>query len=62
MKQTYKLIKLKTKTVLNLKRLMIQSGKVSLDDFINSMIQVTKTHRLCLQEIGWEYQGGKSEI
>ena len=37
MKQTYQLIKLKTATVKNLKRLLTQTGQRSLDDLINSL-------------------------
>ena len=54
MKKTYQLIKLKTETVQDLKKIMRQSGIGSIDDMINSMIQITESHRLWLKEVGWE--------
>ena len=54
MKKTYQLIKLKTETVQDLKKIMNQSGIGSIDDMINSMIQITESHRLWLKEVGWE--------
>ena len=53
MKTTHQLIKLKVETVQDLKRLMDQMGKGSLDDLVNSMIHLTEAHRLGLKEIGW---------
>lgn len=53
MKRTYRLIKLRTETVKDLKRLMNQTGKVGLDDLISSMVQQTDTCRLRLKETGW---------
>ena len=54
MEKTHKLIKLKTGTVQNLKRLMTEMGIGSLDDLINTMIRVTNEHRFVLKETGWD--------
>jgi len=54
MKRSYHLIKLKMETVEDLKRLMDQMGKPSLDDLITSMIVLTDAHRLRLGNIGWD--------
>ena len=53
MKRTHQLIKLKAETVQDLKRLINQTGTISLDDLINSMIHLTDAHRLGLKEAGW---------
>jgi len=36
---------------------MSQSGRASLDDVINLMIQITDAYRLSLKETGWGYRG-----
>ena len=54
MKKTYQLIKLKTETVQDLKKMMRLSGIGSIDDMIVNMIQITESHRLLLKEVGWE--------
>ena len=53
MKQTYQLIKLKAETVRDLKRLLHETGKGSLDDLISSMIRHVDAHRLRIKESGW---------
>lgn len=53
MKRTHRLIKLKIETVHDLKRLMAQTGRGSLDELIASMIRLTDAHRLGLKETGW---------
>ena len=53
MRKTYQLIKLKTGTVKELKRLMAEMGKCSLDELINTMIRITGKYRLVLKEKGW---------
>ena len=54
MRRTHRLIKLKAETVDDLKRLMAQSGKASLDDLVTSMIWLMDAHRLNLKESGWQ--------
>jgi hypothetical protein len=54
MKKTYQLIKLKTETVQDLKRLMRQTGKGSLDDLIMTLIRLMDTHRHGLKDVGWD--------
>ena len=54
MKKTYQLIKLKTVTVQDLKRLMRQTGKGSLDDLIMTLIRLMDTHRHGLKDVGWD--------
>ena len=53
MKKTYKLIKLKTGTVKELKRLMADMAESSLDELINTMIRITAEYRLVLKDTGW---------
>ena len=60
MKQTYQLIKLKVETVRDLKRLLRETGKGSLDDLISTMIQNMGAYRLRLKESGW-YNFSKSD-
>ena len=55
MNRTHQLIKLKIETVQDLKRLMKQMGKASLDDLIFSMIRITDAHRLGLKDFGWDF-------
>jgi len=64
MKRTYQLIKLRVKTVQDLKRLMSLTAKGSLDDVILSMIQITTAHYAGLKETGWDETlgGGTVEI
>ena len=54
MKRTHQLIRLKIDTVKDLKRLKADTGHVTLDDLIVSMIRLTDAHRLGLKEIGWK--------
>ncbi len=53
MKKTYKLIKLRTGTVKELKRLMADMAEGSLDGLINTMIRITAEYRLVLKDTGW---------
>ena len=53
MKKTYQLIKLKTETVQDLKRLMRQTGKGGLDELVMTLIRLMDTHRLGLKDVGW---------
>ena len=53
MKKVYQLVKLKTSTVHDLKRLMAQTGKGGLDELIISMIQITDEYRLNMKNAGW---------
>jgi hypothetical protein len=56
MRKTYQLIKLRTETVQNLKRLMTEMGIGSLDKLVNIMIRLTDEHRLLLREVGWKFK------
>lgn len=53
MKKTYQLIKLRTGTVKELKRLMADMAESSLDELINTMIRITAEYRLVLKDTGW---------
>jgi hypothetical protein len=53
MKKMYKLIKLRTGTVKELKRLMADMAEGSLDGLINTMIRITAEYRLVLKDTGW---------
>ena len=53
MKKMYKLIKLRTGTVKELKRLMADMAESSLDELINTMIRITGEYRLVLKDTGW---------
>ena len=53
MKKTYKLVKLRTGTVKELKRLMADMAESSLDELINTMIRITAEYRLVLKDTGW---------
>lgn len=53
MKKMYKLIKLRTGTVKELKRLMADMAESSLDGLINTMIRITAEYRLVLKDTGW---------
>jgi hypothetical protein len=55
MKRTYQLIKLRVETVQALKRLLSQTGLVSLDDLIVNMIRHADSYRLALKEFGWDF-------
>ena len=52
MKRSYQLIKLKTNTVQDLKRLKKDMGVANLDELVNIMIRVTNEHRLVLGSTG----------
>jgi hypothetical protein len=53
MKKTYQLIKLRTDTVKELKRLMADMAESSLDELINTMVRITAEYRLVLKDTGW---------
>jgi hypothetical protein len=53
MNRQYRLIRLRTETVQDLKRLMAQLGNASLDDLIISMIRLMDAYRLNLKNTGW---------
>ncbi|MCJ7581607.1 MAG: hypothetical protein MUP98_13855 [Candidatus Aminicenantes bacterium] len=53
MKKMYQLIKLRTGTVKELKRLMADMAESSLDELINTMIRITAEYRLVLKDTGW---------
>jgi hypothetical protein len=53
MKKMYQLIKLRTVTVKELKRLMADMAESSLDGLINTMIRITAEYRLVLKDTGW---------
>jgi hypothetical protein len=53
MKKMYQLIKLRTGTVKELKRLMADMAEGSLDGLINTMIRITAEYRLVLKDTGW---------
>ena len=54
MKHSHQLINLKIETVKDLKRLKADTGHITLDNLIVSMIRLTDAHRLGLKEIGWK--------
>ncbi len=54
MKSAYQLIRLRAKTVQDLKRLMSLTAKGSLNDLIVSMIRITNAHYDGLKETGWD--------
>jgi hypothetical protein len=54
MKKRYVLVKLRTGTVRDLKRLRSQMAKPSLDDLVVYMIQVTDSHLSVLKNTGWQ--------
>ena len=64
MEREYRLIKLRAETVQELKGLMAQTGKGSLDDLISVMIRLMDTYRLGLKETGWyiHSKGDESEV
>jgi hypothetical protein len=51
--RTYRLIKLRAETVLDLKRLMSQTGQGSLEKLITRMIHITDAHRHNLKGVVW---------
>ena len=58
--RTHVLLRLKTETVRDLKRLQNQSGHASLDDLIVEMISLTDDYRTGLKETGWQsFQEGE---
>ncbi len=64
MKSAYQLIRLRAKTVQDLKRLMSLTAKGSLNDLIVSMIHIMNAHYDGLKETGWDETlgGGTVEI
>jgi hypothetical protein len=54
MKKQYVLVRLRTGTVQDLKRLRSQMAKASLDDLVVYMIQVTDSHLSVLKNTGWQ--------
>jgi len=59
MKRSHRLVKLRSETVMNLKRLVLETGKGSLDDLIMTMIRLTDGHRASMKETGWQtFSGG----
>ena len=54
MKRAYQLIKLRTSTVEDLKRLKNQMGQPSLDHLIKGMVRFTDAHRLGLKDVNWD--------
>jgi hypothetical protein len=61
MKHSYQLIKLRTNTVQDLKRLKTDMGIAGLDELVNIMIRVTNEHRLVLGCKGWDRKGEGSD-
>ena len=53
MKRQYRLIRLRTETVEDLKRLMLQMGATGLDELVAKMVHVTDAYRLGIKEMGW---------
>jgi len=47
------LIKLRTETVQDMKRLLVQTGQISLDDLVEAMIRLMNNHHRNLKDIGW---------
>ena len=62
MRRTYQLIKLRTSTVKDLKRLRARMGKASLDELITSMICIMEAHRESMKSIGWGSCGKRWNI
>lgn len=58
MKRNHRLVKLRTETVVNLKRLVSETGKGSIDDLIMTMIRLTDAHRTSMKETGWKIYSG----
>jgi hypothetical protein len=61
MKRTHQLIKLKSRTVQDLKRLKTEMGIGGLDELVNIMIRVTDEHRQVLRDTGWDMRGEVGE-
>jgi hypothetical protein len=53
-KRRYKLLKLRSETIEELIRLRNQTGKVSIDDLILSMIQLADKNRIEMMNSGWQ--------
>jgi hypothetical protein len=53
-KRRYKLLKLRSETIDELIRLRNQTGKVSIDDLILSMIQLADKNRIEMMNSGWQ--------
>jgi hypothetical protein len=54
MKKRYVLVRLRTETVQDLKRLRSQMAKASLDDLVVHMIQITDSQLSVLKNTGWQ--------
>ena len=59
MEHTYQLIKLKTRTVQDLKKMRIQMGKQSINDLIMLMIRVTDSYYIDLKNSSWDFHRKK---
>ena len=53
MNNHYKLIRLKTNTVHELKKLSSDMGRASLDDLLLAMVRIVRDHRRELANAGW---------
>jgi hypothetical protein len=53
-KRKYKLVKLRSETVEQLKRLRNQTGRASIDDLIISMIHLVDLKRVEMMNSGWQ--------
>jgi hypothetical protein len=53
MKHTYRLIKLKTETVRELKELMSETGAPGIDSLVCSMIKLIRAERERFKDEGW---------
>ena len=53
-KRRYKLVKLRAETVDELIRLRNQTGKISIDDLIISMVQLAEKNQLEMMNHGWQ--------
>jgi hypothetical protein len=54
MKKRYVLVRLRTETVQDLKRLRSQMAKASLDDLVVHMVQITDSQLSVLKNTGWQ--------
>lgn len=61
MRPEYRLIRLKSETVTELRRLKDETGQASLNDLIAKMIQLTDGYRAGLKETGWESLSGRGQ-
>lgn len=61
MKRAYQLIRIRSETAHDLRRLMGHTAKGSFDEMIAAMVRITKEQYDTLKETGWnEAQGGVS--